>query len=99
LFCASPDALVGDHDHEGEQQPEQRCDDAEHLRGHLGIEPLARRWHMAADEPHGQNHRPDDQADDNGCQQPDRHVVDDRAHRRNLSTPAAGRTGPRHQLV
>jgi hypothetical protein len=46
--------LVGDDDHEREQQPEQRHDDAEHRRGDLGVETLPRRGHEAADQHDGE---------------------------------------------
>jgi hypothetical protein len=71
--------LVGDHDDEGEQQPEQRGDDAEHLRGDLGVEPLADWGYQPPDQPDEQEHEADDRCNDRNEEQPDRDVIDEPA--------------------
>ena len=67
--------LVSDHDDEGEQQAEQRGDDAEHLRGDLGVESFARQGYEPADQPDEPEHEPDHRCDDGDQEQPDRNVL------------------------
>ena len=56
--------LVRDHDDEGEQQAEERRDDAEHLRRNLGVEPLGDRGHESSDQPDQHQDEADDRDDD-----------------------------------
>ena len=91
------EVLVRDHDHEREQQAEQRRDDAEHLRRDLRVEALADPRHEPPNQPDEPQHEADDRRDDQEQQKPDRHVIDDTAeHDRNLrrQTPVWAATRP-----
>jgi hypothetical protein len=68
--------------------PKKRREHAEHGRDDLRVELLPRRRDIAPDQPHGQHHTTETEADHRDHQQPGRHGVEDSPHHRPPQQPA-----------